>query len=119
MQERAISSEKQPASAIEAIVKLYVELGNILAVSEQKVHRLKLMSQHNDTTPCTINPAALRDGDSVRFPPIATKFVRQRSMSRSARFGLMQRSRLRPDRRALLCLQDRAILATPLFEAPQ
>jgi hypothetical protein len=49
MQQREISSEKQPAGGIEATVKLYVQLGNLFALSEQKVHRLKLMSQHNDT----------------------------------------------------------------------
>jgi hypothetical protein len=50
MQERLSSSaEKQPTGGIEAIVKLYVQLGNIFALSEQKVHRLRMMSQHTDS----------------------------------------------------------------------
>jgi hypothetical protein len=50
MEEQPISpTEKQPPSAIEAIVKLYVRLGNILALSEQKLHRVRLMSLHNDS----------------------------------------------------------------------
>ena len=51
MQERSSSSaEKQPTSGIEAIVKLYVQLGNVFALSEQKVYRLRLMSQHTDSS---------------------------------------------------------------------
>src|SRR5215510_6225734 len=40
----------------------------------------------------SINPAASCDCDYVRFAPIATKFARQRSMSRWATSGLMHRS---------------------------
>ena len=57
MQERLSSSaEKQPTSGIEAIVKLYVQLGNIVALSEQKVHRLRMMSQHTDSGEVLIEP---------------------------------------------------------------
>jgi hypothetical protein len=53
MEEQPISpTEKQPPSGIEAIVKLYVRLGNILALSEQKLHRQRLMSMslHSDSS---------------------------------------------------------------------
>lgn len=43
-------TEEQSATGIEATVKLYVKLGNIVALSEQKMHRLKLLSQHKDTS---------------------------------------------------------------------
>jgi hypothetical protein len=50
MQEGATScSEEQPTSGIDATVKLYVRLGNIISLSELKVHRLKLLAQHKDT----------------------------------------------------------------------
>ena len=35
-----------------------------------------------DIRPCTYKPAGRATGDYVRFAPVATKFVRQRSMSR-------------------------------------
>ena len=51
MEESATSStEEQHTSGIDATVKLYVRLGNLLALSDQKVHRLNLLSQHNGTT---------------------------------------------------------------------
>ena len=51
MEERSISPINElPASGIEAIVKLYVQLGNIFALSELKVHRLRLMSQHTESS---------------------------------------------------------------------
>jgi hypothetical protein len=42
------SSEQRPASGIEATVKLYVRLGNMSALTEQKLHRLKLLAQYKD-----------------------------------------------------------------------
>ena len=51
MEERSISrTDEQAASGIEAIVKLYVQLGNLLALSEQKLHRQRLMSQHTQSS---------------------------------------------------------------------
>lgn len=44
------SSDEQRASGIEAIVRLYVQLGNLLALSEQKVHRQTLMSRHTQSS---------------------------------------------------------------------
>ncbi len=43
-------TQEQSGTGIEATVKLYVKLGNIVALSEQKIHRLKLLSQHKDTS---------------------------------------------------------------------
>lgn len=44
------SSQRQSASGIEATVKLYVRLGNMSALTEQKLHRLKLLTEHKDIT---------------------------------------------------------------------
>lgn len=45
----SIATEKS-ASGIQATVKLYVKLGNISALVEQKLHRLKLLGRHEDTS---------------------------------------------------------------------
>ena len=42
--------EQRPASGIEASVRLYVRLGNMSALTEQKLHRLKLLAQHKDSS---------------------------------------------------------------------
>jgi hypothetical protein len=42
--------EQHPASGIEASVRLYVRLGDISALTEQKLHRLKLLAQHKDSS---------------------------------------------------------------------
>ncbi len=48
MEEIAATPTDRPASGIEAIVKLYVKLGNLVALSKQKIHRLKLLAQHEN-----------------------------------------------------------------------
>jgi hypothetical protein len=40
--------EQLPASGIEASVRLYVRLGNMSALTAQKLHRLNLLTQHKD-----------------------------------------------------------------------
>jgi hypothetical protein len=50
MEKSSISpGEQRPASGIEATVRLYVRLGNMSALTEQKLHRLKLLTQHKDS----------------------------------------------------------------------
>ena len=41
-------SKQPPGSGIEAIVTLYVRLGNMSALTAQKLHRLKLLAQYKD-----------------------------------------------------------------------
>jgi hypothetical protein len=48
--EESSTSQRQSASGIEATVKLYVRLGNMSALTEQKLHRLKLLAEHKDIT---------------------------------------------------------------------
>lgn len=51
MEKSFISSDEQrPTGGIEAAVRLYVRLGNMSALTEQKLHRLKLLTQHKDSS---------------------------------------------------------------------
>jgi hypothetical protein len=44
-----IPSTEPSGSGIEAAVKLYVRLGNMSALTQQKLHRLKLIARYKDT----------------------------------------------------------------------
>jgi hypothetical protein len=54
-------AEQRSGSGIEATIKLYVRLGNMPALTEQKLHRLKLLSQYKDKDTDTFNFRLLRE----------------------------------------------------------
>jgi hypothetical protein len=54
MEERS-TSQRQSTSGIEATVKLYVRLGNLSALTNQKLHRLKLLAERNDIAGFSFN----------------------------------------------------------------